>query len=141
MIEIILVLFKEIPFITLGFLFYIILWFLYFFLYIYTNIYLKNICGIVYKNENRYKRLLEPFSFHYISMLPSAYWREILNIKFNLSFKNLYQQNIYQKIDKNQLQDFLKQYPFFFISHYLIILSGILGTFFLIYAYVLDKYF
>lgn len=141
MIEIILVLFKEIPFIALGFLFYIILWFLYFSLYIYTNVYLKNICGIVYKNENRYKRLLELFSFHYISMLPSAYWREILNIKFNLSFKNLYQQNVYQKIDKDQLQAFLKQYPFFFISHYLIILSGILGTFFLIYAYVLDKYF
>ena len=59
-------------------------------LIIFIQIYIKSICRIVYKNENEYKILLEPFSFHYISMLPSAYWREILNIKFNIGFKKLY---------------------------------------------------
>lgn len=123
----------------LGLFFFFILWVLYISLYIYTNVYLKNICSLIYRDENRYKRLLEILSFHYISMLPSFYWRETLNIKFNLSFKTLYQQNFYQKIDKNQLQEFLKKYPFFFISHYLIILSGVLGTLLLILSYLLSK--
>ncbi|MCE6005895.1 hypothetical protein [Acinetobacter soli] len=134
--------FENKPFLIFGMLglfFFFILWVLYISLYIYTNVYLKNICGLIYRDENRYKRLLEILSFHYISMLPSAYWRETLNIKFNLSFKNLYQQNFYQKIDKNQLQEFLKKYPFFFISHYLIILSGVLGTLLLILSYLLSK--
>lgn len=134
--------FENKPFLIFGMLglfFFFILWVLYISLYIYTNVYLKNICGLIYRDENRYKRLLEILSFHYISMLPSAYWRETLNIKFNLSFKNLYQQKFYQKIDKNQLQEFLKKYPFFFISHYLIILSGVLGTLLLTLSYLLSK--
>lgn len=124
-----------------GLLCFILLWVFYFTHYIYTNIYIKSICRIIYKNENEYKRLLEPFSFHYISMLPSAYWREILNIKFNIGFKKLYmQKKIYHQINKDQLISFLKTHPVFFTLHYLVIVSGLLGAVLVVFSYINTKY-
>ena len=139
--EIILILFQKIPLITLGLLFFVLLWVFFISLYIYTNIYIKEICKIVYKDEGKFKRLIEPFDFYYLSMLPSAYWREILNIKFNVSFNTLYKQNVYLKTDMPQLRALLKNYPMFFYLHYLVILSGILGIFLLFFAYFVEHYF
>ncbi|ENX60814.1 MULTISPECIES: hypothetical protein [Acinetobacter] len=124
----------------IGLLFFILLWVFFVSLYVYTNIYIKEICGIVYKDEKKFKRLMEPFDFFYLSMLPSAYWREILNLKFDTSFKALYGNNVYQRIDDSQLMELLKNYPFFFFLHYFFILSGILGTLLLFFAYFLEKY-
>ena len=125
----------------IGLFFFALLWILFISLYIYTNIYIKEICRIVYKDEKKFKRLMEPFDFYYLSMLPSAYWREILNIKFNVSFKTLYKQNVYLKTDMPQLRALLKNYPMFFYLHYLVILSGILGIFLLFFAYFVEHYF
>lgn len=49
-------------------------------------------------------------------MLPSAYWKETLNIKFDTSFKAFYGNNVYQKIDDSQLKELLKNHPMFFLS-------------------------
>ncbi|WP_168382243.1 hypothetical protein [Acinetobacter indicus] len=124
-----------------GFLFFILLWVFFISLYIYSNIYLKGICKIIYKNEKRFTRLMEPFDFFHLSMLPSAYWREISNIKFNTSFKAYYGNNVYQKIGDSQLKEMLKNYPVFFYLHYLIIVSGILGTLLLLLGFIADQYF
>ncbi|WP_180055344.1 MULTISPECIES: hypothetical protein [unclassified Acinetobacter] len=124
-----------------GFLFFILLWVFFISLYIYSNIYLKGICKIIYKNEKRFTRLMEPFDFFHLSMLPSAYWREISNIKFNTSFKAYYGNNVYQKIGDSQLKKMLKNYPVFFYLHYLIIVSGILGTLLLLLGFIADQYF
>ena len=144
MIEFIVKLYKAEPltFVAMvGLLFFVLLWVFFISLYIYTNIYIKEICKIVYKDEKKFKRLMEPFDFYYLSMLPSAYWREILNIKFNVSFKTLYKQNVYLKTDMPQLRALLKNYPMFFYLHYLVILSGILGIFLLFFAYFVEHYF
>ena len=124
----------------IGLLFFILLWVFFVSLYVYTNIYIKEICGIVYKDEKKFKRLMEPFDFFYLSMLPSAYWREILNLKFDTSFKARYGNNVYQKIGDSQLNELLKSYPVFFYLHYLVILSGILGTCLLLLGIGLEKY-
>ncbi|WP_043971941.1 MULTISPECIES: hypothetical protein [Acinetobacter] len=124
-----------------GFLFFILLWIFFISLYIYTNIYLKEICKIVYKDEKKFKRLMEPFDFFYLSMLPSAYWKEILNIKFDTSFKARYGNNVYQKIGDSQLNELLKSYPVFFYLHYLVIFSGVFGTLFLLLGFIVDQYF
>jgi hypothetical protein len=124
----------------IGLFFFALLWFFLISLYIYTNIYIKEICRIVYKDEKKFKRLIEPFDFYYLSMLPSAYWREILNIKLNTSFKAHYGKNVYQKIGESQLNELLKNYPVFFYIHYLIILLGILGICLLFLGVGLEKY-
>ena len=124
-----------------GFLFFILLWVFFISLYIYSNIYVKGICKILYKNEKRFTRLMEPFDFFHLSMVPSAYWREISNIKFNTSFKTYYGNNLYQKIGDSQLKEMLKNYPVFFYLHYLIIVSGILGTLLLLLGFIADQYF
>ncbi|ENX14445.1 hypothetical protein F895_02400 [Acinetobacter sp. CIP 64.2] len=124
----------------IGLFFFLLLWIFFISLYIYSNIYIKEICKIVYKDEKKFKRLMEPFDFFYLSMLPSAYWREILNIKFDTSFKARYGNNVYQKIGDSQLNELLKSYPVFFYLHYLVILSGILGTCLLFLGVGLEKY-
>lgn len=124
-----------------GLLFFILLWVFFISLYVYTNIYLKEICQILYKNEKRFTRLVEPFDFFHLSMLPSAYWREISNIKFNTSFKAYYGKNVYQKMSDSQLKEMLKSYPVFFYLHYLVIVSGILGTLLLLLGFIADQYF
>lgn len=124
-----------------GLFFLILLWIFLISLYIYSNIYLKGICRIVYKDERKFKRLMEPFDFFYLSMFPSAYWREISNIKLNTSFKAYYGKNVYQKIGDSQLKEMLKNYPVFFYLHYLIIVSGILGTLLLLLGFIADQYF
>ncbi len=143
MIEFIIKLYKTEPttFIGMvGLLFFILLWIFFISLYIYTNIYLKGICKIIYKDERKFKRLMEPFDFFYLSMFPSAYWREISNIKFNTSFKAFYRNDRYHKIADSQLKEMLKNYPLFFHLHYLVIVSGISGTFLLFFAYFLEQY-
>lgn len=124
-----------------GMFFMALLWIFFISHYIYTNIYLKGICKIVYKDEKRFTRLMEPFDFFYLSMLPSAYWRETLNIKFDTSFKAFYGNNIYHKIDDSQLKGLLKNYPMFFRIHYFFMLSGFLSMFLLFLGYSIDHYF
>ncbi|QOW51425.1 hypothetical protein G0029_16650 (plasmid) [Acinetobacter sp. YH12138] len=144
MLEILLSMSKDRPglfIILVGILFIVVAWVVIISLYIYINIYLKEICKIVYKDEKRFARLMEPFDFFYLSVLPSAYWKEILNIKFNTSFKAFYGNNIYQKIGDYQLKEFLKNYPMFFYLHYLFMLSGILSLIFLFLGYSVDQYF
>ena len=121
MFEILLSMSKDRPglfIILVGVLFIIVAWVVVISLYIYINIYLKGICKIVYKDEKRFTKLMEPFDFFYLSILPSAYWKEILNVKFNTSFKAFYGNNVYYKIGDSQLKELLKNYPMFFFLHY-----------------------
>ncbi|WDZ49795.1 hypothetical protein LF296_10650 [Acinetobacter vivianii] len=144
MIEFIIKLYKAEPttFIGMvGLLFFVLLWIFFISIYIYTNIYIKEICKIIYRDEREFKRIMEPFDFFYLSMLPSAYWREILNIKFDTSFKAFYGNNVYKKIGDSQLKELLKNHPLFFCLNYLVVVSGILGTFLLFFAYFLEQYF
>ena len=143
MFEILLFMSKDRPglfIILVGVLFIIVAWIVIINLYIYVNFYLKGICKILYENEKRFTRLMEPFDFLYLSMLPSAYWRELLNIKFNTSFKAFYGNNIYHKIDDCQLKVLFENYPVLFYLHYLFMLSGILGMLFLFFGYIVDHY-
>ncbi|WP_180047464.1 MULTISPECIES: hypothetical protein [unclassified Acinetobacter] len=143
MLGILLSMFEDRPglFISLiGLFFFVLLWFFLISLYIYTNIYLKGICKIVYKDEKRFKRLMEPFDFFYLSILPSAYLKEILNIKFNTSFKAYYGNNVYYKIGDSQLTELLRNYPMFFYLHYSFMLSGFLGICLLFLGVGLEKY-
>ncbi|WP_180036213.1 MULTISPECIES: hypothetical protein [unclassified Acinetobacter] len=143
MLGILLSMFEDRPglFISLiGLFFFVLLWFFLISLYIYTNIYLKGICKIVYKDEKRFKRLMEPFDFFYLSILPSAYLKEILNIKFNTSFKAYYGNNVYYKIGDSQLTELFRNYPMFFYFHYSFMLSGFLGICLLFLGVGLEKY-
>jgi hypothetical protein len=124
-----------------GLFFLVLLWVFLISLYIYINIYIKGICKIVYKDEKRFTRLMEPFDFFYLSILPSAYWKEVLNVKFNTSFKAFYGNNVYHKMGDSQLKELLKNYPMFFFIHYFFMLSGFLSMFFLFLGYSIDHYF
>ncbi|WP_075168268.1 hypothetical protein [Acinetobacter indicus] len=143
MLEILLSMSKDRPglfIILVGILFIVVAWVVIISLYIYINIYLKEICKIVYKDEKRFKRLMEPFDFFYLSILPSAYLKEILNIKFNTSFKAYYGNNVYYKIGDSQLTELLRNYPMFFYFHYSFMLSGFLGICLLFLGVGLEKY-
>ncbi|UNW05613.1 hypothetical protein [Acinetobacter indicus] len=73
MLEILLSMSKDRPglfIILVGILFIVVAWVVIISLYIYINIYLKEICKIVYKDEKRFARLMEPFDFFYLSVLP-----------------------------------------------------------------------
>ncbi|QFS17845.1 hypothetical protein FHP22_10155 [Acinetobacter indicus] len=124
-----------------GLFFLILLWIFLISLYIYSNIYLKGICRIVYKDERKFKRLMEPFDFFYLSILPSSYLKEILNIKFNTSFKAYYGNNVYYKIGDSQLKELLRNYPMFFYLHYSFMLSGFLSMFLLFLSYSIKQFF
>ncbi len=66
MLEILLSMSKDRPglfIILVGILFIVVAWVVIISLYIYINIYLKEICKIVYKDEKRFARLMEPFDF------------------------------------------------------------------------------
>ncbi|WP_332604611.1 hypothetical protein [Acinetobacter sp. ESBL14] len=144
MLEILLSMSEDRPglFIALiGMFFMALLWIFLISLYIYINIYLKGICKIVYKDEKRFTKLMEPFDFFYLSILPSAYWKEILNVKFNTSFKAFYGNNVYYKIGDSQLKELLKNYPMFFFLHYFFMLSGLFSMFLLFLGYSIEHFF
>ncbi len=84
---------------------------------------------------------MEPFDFFYLSILPSAYWKEILNVKFNTSFKAFYGNNVYYKIGDSQLKELLKNYPMFFFLHYFFMLSGLLSMSLLFLGYSIEHFF
>jgi len=109
--------------------------------YIYVNVNLKGISEIFFRDEKKYTIPLEPFNFFFMSMLPTTFWREILNIKYNKSFKNLYGKEFYYPIDKNQLVELLNKYPLFFKIQYMVFCSGGFALFFIIYSFIFDKYF
>ncbi|MBJ8417825.1 hypothetical protein [Acinetobacter courvalinii] len=144
MLEILLSMSKDRPglfIILVGVLLIIVAWVVVISLYIYINIYLKGICKIVYKDEKRFTKLMEPFDFFYLSILPSAYWKEILNVKFNTSFKAFYGNNVYHKIDDSQLKELLKNHPMFFCLHYFFMLSGLLSMSLLFLGYSIEHFF
>ena len=113
----------------------------YVFFYIYMNLNLKSISKIIFNNERKYRRPLEPFSFIFLSFLPTTFWREILNIKYGTSFKKLYGKEFYYSLDKDQLVDLLKNHRAYFIFQYIIFTSTTLALIFSISAYVWDRLF
>lgn len=109
--------------------------------YIYVSFNLKKICKIVFEDEKHFSFPLEPFNCFFLSVLPIVFWRETLNIKYNISFKKLYGREFYYLIDKKQLNLLLRRFPLFFYIQYVIYFSSL---FFLIFGgigYILDKYF
>ena len=124
-----------------GFIFILLSICMYFVFYIYLNINLRGICKIIFNNEKRYSSPLEPFDFISLSFLPTTFWREVLNIKYNRSFKNLYGKEFYYKLDKGKLVELLRGYRFYFIFQYFIFLSSGLGLLLLVVGYILHQDF
>ena len=105
------------------------------------NINLKDISKIIFKDERKYRRPLEPFNFIFLSLLPTTFWRETLNIKYQVNFKKLYGKDFYYPLDREQLIELLSNYKGYFLLQYAIFISTTFGITFLSYAYVADKYF
>lgn len=139
--DIIIFLLKTLPLIVLGFFFFAVSVILYIIFYIYMNINLKDISKIIFKDERKYRRPLEPFNFIFLSLLPTTFWRETLNIKYQVNFKKLYGKNFYYPLDREQLIELLSNYKGYFLLQYAIFISTTFGITFLSYAYVADKYF
>lgn len=139
--DIIIFLLKTLPLIVLGFFFFAISVILYIIFYIYMNINLKAISKIIFKDERKYRRPLEPFNFIFLSLLPTTFWRETLNIKYQVNFKKLYGKDFYYPLDREQLIELLNNYKGYFLLQYAIFISTTFGITFLSYAYVADKYF
>ncbi|MBJ9741410.1 hypothetical protein I5523_17405 [Acinetobacter oleivorans] len=139
--NIVLNLFGAFPYLILFFIFLFIYFFIYIVLYVYVNFNIKGISYIMFNDEERYGAPLEPFSFFFISMLPTVFWREVLNIKFNKPFKKLYGKEFYYKINSDQLKNLLDKYPKFFKIQYMAVLSILIGMFFLFLDFISTKYF
>ena len=139
--NIVFLLLREMPLIVLSLLFLIISVILYIAFYVYMNIYIKNISKIIFNDENKYRRPLEPFSFIVLSYLPTTFWREILNIKYGKSFKKLYGKEFYHSINRNQLIELMKNYKAYFLFQYIIFFLVAFALIFMTVAYILDKYF
>lgn len=135
--DILLHLFKTLPFHMLGFLNLAIFFILSVFLYIYINLNLKGICKILVGDELWYKVPLSPLRFHILSALPIVFFREFLNIKKDVNFKNLYQKDFYFALNKYELKILVERYPVFFYTQYILLISGLLFIIFLTIAYVL----
>ncbi|HHP4540736.1 TPA: hypothetical protein ACSBV1_003933 [Acinetobacter baumannii] len=129
--DILLHLFKTLPFHMLGFLNLAIFFILSVFLYIYINLNLKGICKILVGDELWYKVPLSPLRFHILSALPIVFFREFLN------FKKLYQKDFYFTLNKHELKMLVERYPVFFYTQYILLISGLLFIIFLTIAYVL----
>ncbi|WHR58419.1 hypothetical protein [Acinetobacter haemolyticus] len=114
---------------------------LYFVFYIYMNIHLKGISKIIFNNEDKYRRPLEPFNFIFLSFLPTTFWREILNIKYNKSFRKLYGKEFYYRLDESQLKRLMSEYKGYFVFQYVIFIITTFAFIFMIYAYVIGNYF
>ena len=125
----------------LGLLFFVVSFFVYIVFYVYMNINLKSISKIIFNNENKYKRPLEPFNFIFLSFLPITYWREIINIKYHKNFRKLYgKESFYYSINKDQLIELLKKYKIYFVLQYIVFFFTGLALIFVIFSYVLYKY-
>lgn len=74
-------------------------------------------------------------------MLPTVFWREVLNIKFNIPFKKMCGKEFYYEIDSDQLKKILDKYPKFFKIQYMSMFSILIGMFFLFLDFILIKYF
>ncbi|ENW33183.1 hypothetical protein [Acinetobacter baumannii] len=135
--DILLHLFKTLPFHMLGFLNLAIFFILSVFLYIYINLNLKGICKILVGDELWYKVPLSPLRFHILSALPIVFFREFLNIKKDVNFKKLYQKDFYFALNKYELKMLVERYPVFFYTQYILLISGLLFIIFLTIAYVL----
>ncbi|MFL9567982.1 hypothetical protein [Acinetobacter baumannii] len=129
--DILLHLFKTLPFHMLGFLNLAIFFILSVFLYIYINLNLKGICKILVGDELWYKVPLSPLRFHILSALPIVFFREFLNIK------KLYQKDFYFALNKHELKMLVERYTVFFYTQYILLISGLLFIIFLTIAYVL----
>ena len=125
---------------TLSFLLLFLFLFLLIIQYFYVSYNLKDICKILFNNEKEYKVPLEPFNFYFISILPIALWREVLNVKKNKQFKKLYGKEFYFNINKQQLIELLDKYPYFFRIQYTAFFFGILWLIFQTIAYIIHKY-
>ena len=139
--ELMVVLFSAIPLIMVSFLFFISFLFLYIMLYVYVNVNFRGILKIIFPENIEYKRPLEPFRFFFISILPTTFWREILNSNYDKKFKCLYGKEFYYPIEEMQLVLLMEKYPYFFRIQYLACLFGIFWLIFLGLAYVADKFF
>lgn len=139
--DIIIFLLKTLPLIVLGFFFFAVSVILYIIFYIYMNINLKDISKIIFKDERKYRRPLEPFNFIFLSLLPTTFWRETLNIKYQVNFKKLYGKDFYYPLGREQLIELLSNYKGYFLLQYAIFISTTFGITFLSYAYVADNYF
>ncbi|MEB3796244.1 MULTISPECIES: hypothetical protein [Acinetobacter] len=132
---------ETMPLVFISLLCLILFFILYFIQYIYISYNLKGICKIIFDNERNFKIPLEPFNCFFISVLPIVFWREILNIKYGVSFKKIYKKDFYYPMEENQLKELLKNFTLLFNIQYVIYLSGILFILFGGFSYVLDKYF
>ncbi|HHP7910517.1 hypothetical protein [Acinetobacter baumannii] len=135
--DILLHLFKTLPFHMLGFLNLAIFFILSVFLYIYINLNLKGVCKILVGDELWYKVPLSPLRFHILSALPIVFFRKFLNIKKDVNFKKLYQKDFYFALNKHELKMLVERYPVFFYTQYILLISGLLFIIFLTIAYVL----
>ena len=144
MIEFVIKLYKADPSLFVGMigLFLIVITImLYLIFYIYMNINLKGISKIVFNDEKKYRRPLEPFNFIALSFLPTTFWREIINIKYNKSFKKLYGKEFYYKLNEIQLRRLLSEYIGYFIFQYMIFIIPTFAFVFMIFSYVVGNYF
>lgn len=124
----------------LGLLFFAISIVFYMIFYIYMNINIENISKIIFNNENKYSRPLEPFNFLFLSFLPTTYWREIINIKYGSSFKKLYRkESFYYSINKEQLTDLLEQNKAYFILQYIVFSLIALAIICIFVSYIFEK--
>jgi len=128
-------------FFVLSFLFLFLFFLTYIVQYIYISYNLKGLCKIIFNDVKAYTLPLEPFDFYFISTLPLIFWREILNIKKNMKFKNLFNKDFYFKVEKEQLTALMIQHPYFFYIQYLVFIFGVIWLFFLILAVLLTKFF
>ena len=119
-----------------GFIFILFSIFLYLIFYIYLNVNLRGICKIIFNNEKKYSSPLDPFNFIALSFLPTAFWREVLNIKYNKFFKSLYSKEFYYRLDKGKLVELLGGYRFYFVFQYVVFVSSGLGLLFLVAGYI-----
>jgi hypothetical protein len=129
---------QKMPLGLYAFFFLIVFLLFYIYLYIYISMNIKNICKIIFNDENKYKIPLEPFDFLFISFIPTTFWRELLNLKIGINFQNLYKKDFYFKISKNQLIYLLKRFPTFFILQYISLFLGILFMILMLASYYLE---
>ena len=124
-----------------GFIFIAISLITYIIFYIYMNINFRSIAKIIFNDEERFRRPLEPFNFISLSILPTTFLREILSVKYNVSFNKLYGKEFYYSLNEDQLIELLENHKAFFIIQYFIFIVSFLGIIFLVYGYIWDRYF
>lgn len=136
--------FETRPFLLIGMLglfFFAISVVFYVVFYIYMNVNIKKISKIIFKNENKFNRPLEPFNFLFLSFLPTTYWREIINIKYGSSFKKLYgKDSFYYSINREQLTDLLEKNKAYFILQYTVFTLIALAIICVVVSYGFEKH-